>query len=291
MNDTSVVRKVSDLAARQWGLLTTAQAETKGISRLQLSRLTQAGVLERVLRGIYVMPVAEDQYTALRAAWLSLAPSTMAEDRLKDLPRAGVVSHTSAAGLYGIGDLQDFRPELTIPERKQSRQGIRFHRRTLLPTEVTIAHGLPTTTPPRTVADLLDDGHDTSHVAQIVEDVLLKGLATVPDLQAALDPVAESQGHPNGASLLDSLLEQVGLSQADLAKKLAATTLGNSLIQSGYTQAVQDLAAQLVPSNAMQAVAEAIKRVMDGTDFTNAISSLHAPNYDALSSDASSAWI
>src|SRR5674476_608222 len=50
---TNVVARASHIAAGQWGLLTTAQAVHEGISRLQPARLADAGVLQRVGRGVY----------------------------------------------------------------------------------------------------------------------------------------------------------------------------------------------------------------------------------------------
>ena len=150
--------RVSELAARQWGLLTTAQAEGEGITRLQLARLADAGVIKRIDRGIYAAPAAIDEHTTLRAAWLSLEPAKLAEQRLGAAVESGVISHASAAALHGIGDLADDEPEITAPGRKQSRRGIRLHRGALRADEVTIIEGLPVTTPARTVADLLETG-------------------------------------------------------------------------------------------------------------------------------------
>jgi len=44
-------RAVADLAAAQWGLLTSAQAAQRGVTRLQLSRLAAAGLLDRIATG------------------------------------------------------------------------------------------------------------------------------------------------------------------------------------------------------------------------------------------------
>ena len=45
------------IAEERWGLVTTAQAEDAGVSRLLLSRLAAAGVLTRVQQGVYRMAV------------------------------------------------------------------------------------------------------------------------------------------------------------------------------------------------------------------------------------------
>src|SRR5215207_9555055 len=95
-----VMAVASRIAAGQWGLLTTAQAEREGITRLQLARLTDAGVLERVDRGVYATASSATEHRALRAAWLALDPTRTAEERLAEPMTAGVASHTSAAALH-----------------------------------------------------------------------------------------------------------------------------------------------------------------------------------------------
>lgn len=262
--------RVSELASGQWGLLTTAQAEKAGVSRLQLARLADAGVIERIDRGIYVTPAAVDERTPLRSAWLSLEPKVTAEERLGDPVSSGVLSHTSAAALYEIGDLLGDQPEITVPERKQSRRAIRLHRSALDANEVTIVQGLPVTTPQRTVADLLRDGHDPSHVAEIAGDVIRRGLASRQDMAIALDPLARRNGHRSGTALLDHLLDLVGLSGTALAANLAASDLGKALVSAGQIGA--------------------IRKVMEAVTALNlpkdALDSLHAAAMSAITKDA-----
>jgi predicted transcriptional regulator of viral defense system len=255
MGVTSVAARASKLAARQWGLLTTAQAEVEGITRLQLTRLADAGVIDRIDRGIYVTPAAIDERTPLRAAWLSLSPSELAEERLADPATSGVISHTSAASLHEVGDLLDDEPEITMPGRKQSRRGVRLHRGTLSADEVTTVEGLPVTTPARTVADLLRDGRDPSHVAEIAGDVLQRGLASRQDMAIALEPLARRNGQPSGAALLEHLLDLVGLSGAALATNLAASDLGRALVTAGQLSAIRSIIEAVpkldIPKNAL----------------------------------------
>lgn len=241
MGVTDVAARVSELAARQWGLLTTSQSEAEGITRLQLARLADAGVIERFGRGIYAIPAAVDERTPLRAAWLSLSPSELAEERLADPPSAGVLSHTSAASLHSLGDLLDDEPEITMSSRKQSRRGIRLHRATLRADEVTLVEGLPVTTPARTIADLLRDGHDPSHVAEIAGDALWRHLASRHEMSAALEPLARRNGQPHGAALLEHLLDLVGLSGRALATNLAASDLGKALVEAGQLSAIESI--------------------------------------------------
>lgn len=233
MSATDVAAQVSGLAARQWGLVTTAQAETCGITRLQLARLATAGVLERIERGIYAVPAAIDEHTPLRTAWISLAPAQFAEDRISNPRAAGVVSHTSAARLYQLGDLLDDEVEITVETRKQSRRGIRFHRGRLSSEEVTLVEGLPTTTIARTVADLLCDGHEHSHVAPIVGEALKRNLVSQQNMAKALEPLARRNNVADGRALLEYLLDLVGLSTTALMSDAINSELGKALIELG----------------------------------------------------------
>ena len=90
LTTTHAVATVSQLAGGQWGLITTAQAEREGVTRLQLARLASAGILERVDRGVYATTSSPTEHRTLRAAWLTLDPSRTAEERLADPIASGV---------------------------------------------------------------------------------------------------------------------------------------------------------------------------------------------------------
>jgi len=243
-----VVARVSRLAAGQWGLLTAAQAEREDVTRSQLTRLADAGVLERVERGVYATTSSTDQNRALRAAWLALDPAQTAEERLADPVGAGVISHTSAAGLHKLGDLLDDVPEVTYPHRKQTRRGIRLHRGDLTEADVTLVDALPTTTEERTVADLLRDGHDPEHIAQIIGQGVRRGVIDLPDLAEHLEPLARRYGQPDGQSLVAHLLDLVGLSPAALARELAKSTAGQELLAAGRATAFTEMLASILPT-------------------------------------------
>lgn len=244
---TRALAVVSELAAGQWGLLTTAQASNAGVTRVQLARLTDADVLERVDHGVYATTASPTEHRALRAAWLALDPARTAEERLADPVNAGVASHTSAAGLHRLGDLLDDTPELTVPHRKQSRRGVRLHRLPLTDGDITLVDGLPTTTEERTVADLLRDGHDPDHVAQIIGQGVRRAVIDLTVLAAHLDPLARRHGQPDGRALVEHLLDLVGLSPAALARELAASAAGQELVAAGRAGALEELMASLMP--------------------------------------------
>ncbi|HEY0186595.1 MAG TPA: type IV toxin-antitoxin system AbiEi family antitoxin domain-containing protein [Cellulomonas sp.] len=268
---TRALAVVSELAAGQWGLLTTAQAEREGLTRLQLVRLTDASVLERVDRGVYATASSPTEHRALRAAWLTLDPTRTAEERLADPIAAGVASHTSAAGLHRLGDLLDDEPELTLSRRKQSRRRIRLHRLPLAVDDVTLVDGIPTTTVERTVADLLRDGHDPDHVAQVVGHGARRGIIDLDDLAARLDPLARRFDQNDGRALVEHLLSLVGLDPTALARELATSTAGQELLAAGRLEALGEVLATLLPTidvtTALDAITTSIGRFAELSDL------------------------
>jgi hypothetical protein len=207
----STLGRLSQVAEDQWGLLTRRQAELAGVSRATLQRLASEGVLERVAQGVYHLSGAPmpDQ-AALRAAWLQLAPGVPAWKRIA---QQGVVSHRSAAALYGLSDLPADRHEFTLPVRRQTRRAdTRLHQRRLDPGEWVILHGLPVTRPSRIAADLLDDKEDADAVARVVADGLRAILDYPGTFADALAPYAARfrLRRGDGLALLRRLLDLVG---------------------------------------------------------------------------------
>src|SRR5262245_47384972 len=207
----STVGKVAQIAQDQWGLVTRRQAEQTGISRATFARLVADGsVLERVAPGVYrlVGGVLPD-HLALRAAWLQLDPAVPAWERRSD---EGVVSHRSAAAIYGLGHLPADVHEFTLPRRRQSRRpDVRLHQRKLGDDEWVTLRGLPVTRPSRIAADLLAENEDPEAVAQIIVDALRSVYDSPGTFADALAPYAARFGlrRGDGFSLLRWMLELV----------------------------------------------------------------------------------
>ena len=201
MPQLKTASKLADLAEDQWGLLTRRQAEAAGVSPATLQRLSApGGVLERMAQGVYHLagaPLTDD--APLRAAWLALAPEVLAWERE---PEQGVVSHRSAAALYGIGHLPADRHEFTLPARRQTRRkDVRLHRRALEEAEWTRLRGLPVTRPSRIATDLLVEREDPEAVAQIVVDAIRNVYDYPGTFAEALGPAAAGLGFRAGDGL------------------------------------------------------------------------------------------
>jgi predicted transcriptional regulator of viral defense system len=213
MPQASTVSKLAQVAEDQWGLVTRRQAETGGVSPATVQRLSDEGVLERVGHGVYHLAGAPlPDHVPLRAAWLQLAPGTPAWERL-DKTGQGVVSHRSAAALYGLGHLPADTHEFTLPVRRQVRRSdVRIHRRKLANDEWIILRGLPVTRPSRIASDLLADREDPEAVAHVVADAIRKKNEYAATFVGALAPHAAQLGlrRGDGLAVLRWLLDLVG---------------------------------------------------------------------------------
>jgi hypothetical protein len=205
----SSTRRLAEIAAGQWGLVTTAQAGALGVSSQSVAKLAGNGSLERLGHGVYrVAGVPMDPLDELRAAWLGLEPARTAGDRLADeIP--DVVSDRSAAVLFGFGDVEADVHEFTVAARRQTRRDdVRFHRRKLGSRDWTLHAGLPATTPAVTIRDLAASNLDVDHLAAVVRDVLLASAAEPDVVAEVLRPFADAYGAAgdDGADLLRRLL-------------------------------------------------------------------------------------
>ena len=236
------LRELAEISASQWGMVTSAQAAVRGVSRLDLSRLTKAGDLLRLAHGIYKDAGAPTgAHMDVRAAWLSSDPRRPASDRLGDGHHGVVVSGQTAAWLHDIGDLRSNHTELTTPVRRQTQRADLHYRRRILPEEdVTIRDGLPVTTPERTIADLVEDRTDLSIVADALRDASLKSTLDLETLADRVAPLAERNGYRkgDGVALVEQLLVIAGIDQETLATQIASLDGIGSLVIRKYLAAI-----------------------------------------------------
>jgi len=238
MKSTEALRVLAEVTAYQWGMVTSAQASMHGITRLDLSRLTESGHLERLAHGVYKDAGAPgDQFDDLRAAWLSTAPKRMAHERSKGRENGVVFAGPSAARLHGIGDLWDRRYDFVTPTRRQSqRSEIRYRQRKLDPRDVTTVEGLPAMSIECTIADLFNAEADTSHIADALRDASYKHRLDVDRLRELLAPHAKREclRKGDGAALLERLMEIAGIDADTLSGRIAATQEIGSRVAAKY---------------------------------------------------------
>lgn len=203
------LQRLFDVAEDQWGLCTRQQAQQAGVGASSLARLTRDGLLERVAHGVYrIRGAAEPNHLELRAAWLQLEPDTPAWVRVRS-PDVALVSHASAASLYGVGDLRADVHEFTLPARRQTRRSdVRLHRGQVPEGQWLLLHGLPATIAGRMIADLLDDRIEPASVAQITAEVVQRVFDYPSSIAECIAPSAARFGfrRGDGVGLLDHLL-------------------------------------------------------------------------------------
>jgi len=209
---SATLGRIAAVGQDQWGLVTRRQVELVGVPQTTVERLTAPGsVLERVAHGVYRLAGAPaPDHLELRAAWLQLAPGVFGWERT---PEQGVVSHRSAAELYGLGHLPADRHEFTLPDRKQTRRPeVRLHRRSFTDAEWVRHCGLPVTRPARIASDLLYDREDPEAVAHIVADAIRGSYDYPGTFAGSLAAHAARFGlrRDDGFGLLRWLLDLVG---------------------------------------------------------------------------------
>lgn len=194
-------------------MITRAQAMAAGVPEATFARLVAGGLLDRVAHGVYrVRGAGEPDHPELRAAWLQIAPERPAWERLDD-PDGAVVSHVSAASLYGVGDLRPDIHEFTSPRRWQTRRrDVRMHRGTVPSADEILLEGLPVTRAGRMIGDLLADDIEPDAVARITVEVLERGHDQPSAIASKIAPHALSFGLTpgDGVALLGHLLDLGG---------------------------------------------------------------------------------
>lgn len=220
---SKTLARIAEIAGEQSGLITRRQAQRAGIPLKTLDRLVlERSVLERVAHGVYRLLTAPmPDHLDLRAAWLQLAPDRPAWERD---PKDGVVSHRSAAHVYGIGHLTADEHEFTVGRRKQTRRpDVRLYLDSLRENEWIELKGLPVTMPSRIAFGLLDQDEDPSAVAQLIADAIRPVYDYPASFAERLAPLAFKFGfrRGDGMALLGWLLELVGDPQTQVWMKEA----------------------------------------------------------------------
>ncbi len=129
------------LARRQSGVVSRAQLVELGMSPPAIKHRLTTGRLHGVHRGVYAVGrPALPREGVLLAAVLACGADA-------------VLSHGSAAELWGIRRRADGPIQVTAPTERL-RPGLRVHRRKLGRRDTTVRHGIPVTTPARTLVDI-----------------------------------------------------------------------------------------------------------------------------------------
>jgi very-short-patch-repair endonuclease len=135
-------RIISDLATRQYGVVSRKQLRDAGLSDDAIDRRVKSRRLIRMHRGVYALG-----HRALKPEAHWLAAVLACGD-------GAALSHATAAELWGIRSSASSFVDVVVPHRtgRARRKGIRVHTTEHLDT--TTHRGIPVTTPARTLLDL-----------------------------------------------------------------------------------------------------------------------------------------
>lgn len=152
-----------ELAERQAGYFTAAQAGTAGVSWRALSGRVTRGDLDRVRYGIYrLRRFPHHPHEDVVAACLWAGPDSAA-------------SHNTALVIHGLSDAMPAAIHVTVPRAFRGRQaGVVVHRAPLDPSDREIRDSVPVTTLGRTLVDVAASG-DPAVVRQAIDEAITRG--------------------------------------------------------------------------------------------------------------------
>lgn len=190
MSRGKAVAAISTLAVEQWGMMTAGQARRLGVTRVDLGRLIADGSVAPVHEAsrVYRLTGVAENYDLdpLRAAWLQLGGEAFWHERAKS-PDV-VVSHRSAAHVWGLGDLIPRRHEFYATTRlRPRRDDIKIRVRASLAPGWQMHDGLPITGIAATISELFTAGEDVSALRQMISDALELGVVTERSLREDVD--------------------------------------------------------------------------------------------------------
>jgi very-short-patch-repair endonuclease len=182
------------LAARQHGVVSAAQLAALGLDKDAVRRRVEDGRLHRVDRGVYAVGHAR---LTREGRWMAAVLRCGA---------GAVLSHRSAAALWGIRPTGAARVDVTVPRDRghAPRPGIIVHRPVRAP-KSTVRDTIPVTTPAQTLIDL-------------------SSMLPLPALQRALE-IAETLRLLDVARLPPRLAELAGTIEPRLRSPLEAQLL------------------------------------------------------------------
>jgi very-short-patch-repair endonuclease len=165
---------LAELAEAQHGVVSFRQLRELGFSKGHISRAFEAGRLRRVHRGVYAVGHGR------------LSTRGRCHGAVLACGAGAVLSHHSAAWLWGFLRRCPEEAAVTIPSRGHRRRGIRVHRAAALASrDRVIREGIPVTSAARTLLDL-GAAASTRDLAGAVDRARRRGQLDLAALDALL---------------------------------------------------------------------------------------------------------
>lgn len=177
----SVAEAIARLAERQHGAISRAQLLALGLTASAITRWISAGRLHVIHKGVYAF--GRRRLTEF-GEWTAAV--------LAGGERAAL-SHISAARLWRITTISERRQIHVTAVGSRKRRGIRFHECALDAKEVTTRHGIPVTTPLRTLIDFAAVANQ-GQVDKAVREALYQHLVTTTSLTSCCSTLGNRRG-------------------------------------------------------------------------------------------------
>jgi predicted transcriptional regulator of viral defense system len=169
------------VAGRQYGLVTSAQLRAAGLKDSSISKRVRTGRLHPLYRGVYAVG---HKRLSREAQWMAAVLAA---------GEGAVLSHLAAAVHWRIWRRQVPGIDVLVPGNRRARKGFRVHRtKHLDPRDTTIYHGIPITTPARTLVDLAGT-LTTYQLANVIHEARFRNRF---DDKKTAEAMARAQGKP-----------------------------------------------------------------------------------------------
>ena len=173
---------IAELAERQYGVVSRAQLRAKGLGQRAIDHRLQRKRLHPLYRGVYAVGQRRLRREARwMAAVLAYGPGA-------------ALSHRAGGAHWQI--VRERGPiEVTIPNARRSRPGIRIHKAWLPGDEITVHEGIPVTTVPRTIFDLAGAGAPQRELERAINEAEVLRLWDELSLDRLLDRYPRHRGN------------------------------------------------------------------------------------------------
>jgi predicted transcriptional regulator of viral defense system len=179
-----IYNHIAELAAGNYGYITTDQAVAAGIDPARLIELARRGQIERCGTALYRVPL--------------IPPTPLDPYREATLwPRGteAVISHETALDLYGLGDVNPAKIHITVPRTHRPRRYVplqyRLHREDLSDGETGLYEGIPIVTAAKAIRQAHRLG--PAMLRQAIEEGRRRGLISSAEAERL-----RSEGLPGG---------------------------------------------------------------------------------------------
>jgi very-short-patch-repair endonuclease len=204
MRPAGAERVVLARARGQHGVIAWCQIQRAGLSPGWVSHRVANGWLQRLHRGVYLVGPLEVQHSHAMAATLAVGADAL-------------LSHYPAAVLGGFRPPRPGPMEVTIPGReRRDREGIRVHSAQLHPHDATRRHGIPVTSPARTLLDLAATA-TANELARAVEEAQVQRRVSVDSLN---EQFSRYPRHRGTAALKEAIRTDPKLTRSEAERTL-----------------------------------------------------------------------